>query len=51
MVVIVSVELALVALVTETGLNDAVAPAGRAVVTLKGEVQELPLPLKFIVTV
>ena len=38
-------------LVTEVGLNDAVAPAGSAVVTLRGEVHELPLPLKFTVTV
>ena len=48
----VSVELTLPpVLVTEVGLNDAVAPAGSAVVTLRGEVHELPLPLKFTVTV
>ena len=38
-------------LVTELGLNDAVAPTGSAVVTLRGEVHELPFPLKFTVTV
>ncbi len=38
-------------LVTELGLNDAVAPVGRADVMLSGEVQELPLPLKLTVTV
>ena len=36
-------------LVTEDGLNDALAPAGSALDTLKGEVQELPLPLKLTV--
>jgi len=38
-------------LVTELGLNDAVAPEGSAVVMLRGEVHELPLPLKFTVMV
>jgi hypothetical protein len=38
-------------LVTELGLNEAVAPVGSAVVTLRGEVHELPLPLKLTVTV
>jgi hypothetical protein len=51
-VLIVSVEVALPpVLVTELGLNKALAPAGSAVVTLNGEVHELPLPLKFTVTV
>jgi hypothetical protein len=50
-VLIVSVEFALPPmLVTELGLNEALAPAGSAVVTLSGEVHELPLPLKFTVT-
>jgi hypothetical protein len=36
-------------LVTELGLNEALAPVGSAVVTLSGDVQELPLPLKLTV--
>jgi hypothetical protein len=51
-VLMVSVEVALPpVLVSDPGLKDAVAPAGRAVVTLRGEVHELPLPLKLTVTV
>jgi hypothetical protein len=46
-VVIVRVEVASApVLVTEGGLNDALAPAGNAEVTLNGAVQELLLPLK-----
>jgi hypothetical protein len=37
--------------VTDVGLNDAVAPVGKAVVMLNGDVQALPLPLKPTVTV
>ena len=37
-------------LVRELGLNEALTPAGRAEETLRGEVQELPFPLKFTVT-
>ena len=33
-------------LVTEEGLKEAVTPLGKAVVILKGEVQELLFPLK-----
>ena len=52
-VLIVSVDVGLPGptLVTELGLNEAVAPAGSAVVTLRGEVHEVPLPLKLTVTV
>ena len=51
-VLIVKVELTLPpVLVTELGLNEAVAPVGRPEETLNGDVQELPLPLKFTVTV
>ena len=50
-VLMVSVEVALPpVLVTELGLKDAVAPAGSAVLTLRGDVHELGLPLKFTVT-
>jgi hypothetical protein len=49
-VVIVNVEAAFPpVLVTEAGTKVAVAPVGKAVVTLRGEVQELPEPLKFTV--
>ena len=36
---------------TDAGLNDGVAPEGKPPVTLKGDVHELPLPLKLTVTV
>ena len=46
---IVKVEV-LVGLVTEAGLNEALAPEGNDVVILKVAVQAVPLPLKFALT-
>src|SRR6266571_1123488 len=50
-VVMVKVELALPpVLVREVGLNTGLAPVGGAGAMLRGDVQELPFPLKFTVT-